>query len=110
MPDGPERQKQDQKIRQDVDSARNDEVEICVNAGALNRLVPRSVYGAALEDDRQYIGEVEADVQPDEGLNEPEHKAALGGHEDTLELKEDREFRCQDCWRVKDPVDVKQLG
>lgn len=110
VPDGPERQKQDQNIGQDIDGASDDEVEVRIDAGAWDRRVPCFGHGPALEDDRQHVGQVEADVQPDEDLDEPENQAALGGHEDAHELKEDCELRSQDCRRVEDSVDVNQLG
>lgn len=88
MPNGPERQKYDQDIGNDIDDTRDDEVEVRVDARAWDQRVPRLRHGGALENDRQHVGEVEADVQPDEGLEEPEHEAArLDGHKDAHELK-----------------------
>lgn len=52
MPDGPEWQEQDQSIRQDVDRARDDQVQICVDADAWHRRVPRFAHGGALKDNR----------------------------------------------------------
>ena len=51
VPDGPERQEQDQKIREDVDGARYDGIEVRVDAGAWDGRVPRFAHGTALEDD-----------------------------------------------------------
>ena len=62
VPDGPERQNQDQNIGQDVDGACDDEVEVRVDTDPLDRLVPCFVHRAALENDRQHIGKVETDV------------------------------------------------
>lgn len=62
VPNSPERQNQDQSIGQDVNDARDDEVELRVDTGAWDRRVPRFRHGAALEDDRQHIGEIEAYV------------------------------------------------
>ena len=62
VPDGPEGQKQDQDIGQDVDGAGDDEVEVRVDAVAWRRRVPRFRYGGALEDDAEHVAEVEGDV------------------------------------------------
>ena len=74
-----------------------------------DRSIPSLRHWATLEDDGQYVGEVEADIRPDEDLDNSEHKAAFCGHEDAHELEQDCELRGQDCWRVADLVDVKQL-
>ena len=64
----------------------------------------------ALKDDGKYVGGIEKDVQPHEGLNKPIDETALGGHEDTHHLEQNCELGGQDCGRVKDPIDIKQLG
>ena len=56
MPDGPERQKQNQNIRKDVDGARYNGIDVRVDAGAWDRRVPRFAHRAALEDDGQHVG------------------------------------------------------
>jgi hypothetical protein len=62
-----------------------------------------------LKDNRQYVTEVEADVRPDKDLDEPEYKAAFGGHEYAHELEQDGKLCGQNSWRVDDSVDVNQL-
>lgn len=49
VPDGPEGQKQDQDIGQDVDGAGDDEVEVRVDAVAWRRRVPCFWHGRALK-------------------------------------------------------------
>ena len=110
MPDGPERQDQDQDVGYDVDGSCDDEIEIRVETCTWGRCYPRLVYGVALEDDRQHVGGIEADVHPDEALDEPIHEAALSRYENSHELEQDCEFRSQDCRRVAGSIDVKQLG
>ena len=39
-----------------------------------------------MENNGEHIGQVEADVQPDEDLNKLVHKAALGWHKNPHEL------------------------
>lgn len=63
-----------------------------------------------MEDDGQHVGGVEADVEPDKDLDEPEYEAALRGHEDAHDLKEDRKFGGEDGRRIENSVNVKQLG
>ena len=62
VPDGPEGQKQDQDIGQNVDGAGDDEVEVRIDAVAWRRLVPCFRHGGALEDDGEHVAEVEGDV------------------------------------------------
>lgn len=66
--------------------------------------------GAALEDDGQHVGGIEKDIQPHEGLNKPIDKTALGGHENAHHLEQDCELGGQDCWGIKNSIDIKQLG
>ena len=66
--------------------------------------------GAALDDDGQHVGRIEKDVQPQEGLNKPVNKTALGGHENAHHLEQDCELGGQDCWGIKNSIDIKQLG
>lgn len=62
VPDRPQRQKQDQNIGQDVDSACHGKIEVRFDTFAWDRFIPRFGYGAALEDDGEHVSEVEADV------------------------------------------------
>ena len=77
---------------------------------AWGRRNPGFMDGAALKDDRQHVGGIEKDVQPHEGLNKPVDKPALGGHENAHHLEQNCELGGQDCGRIENPIDIKQLG
>ena len=109
VPDGPERQEQDESVRQDIDSARDDQIKIRVDAGARCRRIPHFVYRSAHEDDGCEVSEVEAGVQADEDLDEAVYKAALDGHENAHDLEEDGELRGQDCRGVEESVGIEEL-
>ena len=66
VPDGPQRQKQNQDIRNDVDRACDYKVKCCVYAMAWDGSHPCLVHRIALEDDREHVCGVEANVEPHE--------------------------------------------
>ena len=77
---------------------------------AWGRRNPGFVDGAALEDDGQHVTGIEKDVQPHKGLDKPVDKTAFGGHENAHHLEQDCELGGQDCRRIENSIDIKQLG